>query len=120
MKAELNFLHNLSGLHQSNQSYEQLNQQPIAKLARAIASQEACYSWNNPGCLIYARQAQSTRNLRGFAAFSNRAAGWKALLRDIGAKRKRGLTDLDIIQMWNQNPSKDYIERIRGQLNASN
>lgn len=49
------------------------------RLFFAIARVENCRSWNNPGCLKFARQKGARRGPRGYAVFKTLALGRRAL-----------------------------------------
>ena len=73
----------------------------LSKMEKAITRHEHCLSWNNPGCLTYARQKEARRMQNGYARFTTMQAGIDALRADLIAKFERGMTVQQIMLAWN-------------------
>jgi hypothetical protein len=73
----------------------------LRKLDRAITRHEHCIRWNNPGCLVFSGQPAAVRLPGGYARFATMRDGARALLRDLRAKLRRGMTVERIMVAWN-------------------
>ena len=85
--------------------------QDILGIAQAISvlegfgdPQSLCARLNNPGCLSYAKQPGARPGALGYAEFAKASDGWEALLNDLRAKCRRGMTVSDIIDAWTVHP----------------
>ena len=79
------------------------------RLQSAISRAEACHKWNNPGCLMYAGQANATRGPGGYAVFKTPSSGRKSLRWQI--RRHRGMTVAGFLRRYNPSVS-NYAERV--------
>lgn len=72
----------------------------LLRLHDSISLHENCRSWNNPGCLVYARQKNAKKLSNGYALFRTSKDGDIALLKDLQTKLRRGLTVKDIVNTY--------------------
>jgi hypothetical protein len=88
--------------------------QMLERLERSIMRHENCQRWNNPGCLVYARQPGAVRVASGYARFQTQTEGRVALKRDLRGKLRRGMTVEQIMRAWNGGVYLDDLLRETG------